>query len=291
MKAGYVAVIGKTNAGKSSLINKLLGFKLNIVSSKVQTTRVNVLAVLTEEDNQIVFIDTPGIHKSKNILDKFMNKSYRSASEGADIIIYLIDGSKNFTEEEVSNIEKIANKFQNVVIVVTKIDLAKKELLAENLLKLNNITSLAIIPISSKTGENVNVLKDFIIEKLPIREFIFKEDEITNKSINFFCSEIVREKVLNFINQEIPHGVFCEVVLFKEEKNITKISIDIICEKESHKAIIIGKRGETLKRIGSSSRIDIEKLLDKKVMLNLFVKVEKDWRNKQNFISTNLYSC
>ena len=290
MKSGYVAVIGRTNAGKSTLINKLLGFKLNIVSHKVQTTRVNVLGVLTEGENQIVFIDTPGIHRAKNVLDKFMNKSFRSASEGADVVVYLIDGSKLFLDEEINNIKNIIEKFEKVIIAVSKIDLAQKDVLAKNLVSLNELSPLEIVPISSKSGENVNVLKQQIIKHLPEREFIFSSDEITDKPVKFFCAEIVREKVLNFTNQEIPHGTFCEVVSFKEEKNIVKISVDIICEKDSHKAIIIGKGGECLKRIGTSSRIEIEKMLEKKVMLNLFVKVEKDWRNKQNFISANVYN-
>lgn len=290
MKAGYVAIVGRTNAGKSTLINKFLGVKLNIVSAKQQTTRNNVLGVLTENGSQIVFIDTPGIHKSQNALDKFMNKSVRSASEGADVVVYLIDGKKPVSDEEIDNIKKIKEKNENLIVAVSKIDLIQKEKLTENLVKLNETRASEIVPISSLKKQNLDVLKKAIVSILPEGDFIFPEDEITDKSTNFLCAEIVREKVLNFTNQEIPHGVMCEVVSFKEKTSIIEISIDIICEKDSHKSIIIGKGGSSLKRIGASARIDMEKLLDKKVMLNLYVKVEKDWRNKQNFLIANGYN-
>lgn len=286
MKAGYVAVIGKTNAGKSTLINELLGVKLNIVSHKKQTTRNNVLGVLTEKNFQIVFIDTPGIHKSQNQLDKAMNKSVRSAKDGADVVVYLFDGSKPFSEEEIASIESLSLS-TNLIVGVSKIDLTTPEKLAENLVKLNKVNAKAIVPFSSKKRKNLNLLKEEIVAFLPEGEMIFAEDEITDRSTKFFCGEIVREKILNFTNQEIPHGVFCDVVSFEENERKVEILIDIICEKESHKSIIIGKGGETLKRIGTSARIDIEKFLGKKVMLKLFVKVEKDWRNKQAFISSN----
>ena len=290
MKAGYVAVVGRTNAGKSTLINKFLGLKLNIVSSKQQTTRNNVLGVLTENGYQIVFVDTPGIHKSKNALDKYMNKNVRSASEGADVVVYLIDGRKLISDEEFDNIKKLKEKNENLIIAVSKIDLVSKEKLAENLVKLNEINANEIVPISSLKKQNLDVLKNAIVSLLPSGDYIFPEDEITDKSTNFLCAEIVREKVLNYTNQEIPHGVMCEVVSFKEKHNLVEISVDIICEKDSHKSIIIGKGGSSLKRIGASARIDMEKLLDKKVMLNLYVKVEKDWRNKQNFLTANGYN-
>lgn len=288
-KSGYVAVVGRTNAGKSTLINKLLGFKLNIVSHKQQTTRNNVVGVLTEGESQIVFVDTPGIHKSQNQLDKFMNKSVRSASEGSDVVVYLIDGSKSFTDEEIANILALSKKTNKLIIAVNKIDLVQKDKLANNLAKLNEIDVEEIVPISAKSGKNLECLKKSITSRLPLNDFIYEEDEITNKPTKFFCAEIIREKVLNFTNQEIPHGVMCEIVEFNEKEDIVEILADIICEREGHKSIIIGKRGEALKRIGTSARIDIEKFLNKKVMLRLFVKVEKDWRNKQNFLKLKGY--
>ena len=290
MKTGYVAVVGKTNAGKSTLINKLLKFKLNIVSNKKQTTRNNILGILTEGENQLIFIDTPGIHKSQNQLDKFMNKSVRSASEGADVVVYLIDATKEIKEDEIESIKSLKNKVENLILGVNKIDFVQKEKLAEILVKLNETGANEIVPISAKNGKNVDELKNEIIKLLPEGEFVFGEDEITDKSTKFLCSEIVREKVLNFTNQEIPHGVFCDVVSFEETQKLVEILVDIICEKDSHKSIIIGKGGQALKRIGTSARIDIEKLLGKKVMIKLYVKVEKDWRNKQNFLISSGYN-
>jgi GTP-binding protein Era len=288
MKAGYVAVIGKTNVGKSTLINSLIGQKINIVSPKQQTTRNNILGILTKKNTQFVFIDTPGIHKSKTTLDKFMNKNIKSASEGADVILYLIDGSKKFDYEEIEYIKNLTEKEIPVVIAVNKIDISNKEKLMNEMLKLNEL-NCEIVPISAEKNKNIEELKKVISKKLPdVDALIFPEDEITDKSVAFLCSEIVREKVLRFTNQEIPHGVMCQIVSFKEQEKMVEIEIDIICEKSSHKGIIIGKNGESLKRIGTSSRIDIEKLLDKKVMLKLFVKVVDDWRNDSKIFINNI---
>lgn len=285
MRAGYIAVIGKTNVGKSTLINKIIGEKINIVSPKKQTTRNNILGILTEKDSQMVFIDTPGIHKSQNQLDKIMNRNVRTASEGADVIVYLIDGSKRFDEEDLSYIRSLIEKDASVIVAVNKIDLSNKEKLMLEMMKLNDLKNCEIVPISAEKGKNIDTLKNEIIKKLPeVENLIFPEDEITDKSISFICSELIREKVLRFTNQEIPHGVACIINKFNEGEKLVEIQADIICEKDSHKAIIIGKNGEALKRVGASARIDMENFLRKKVMLKLFVKVENDWRNKPNFL-------
>jgi GTP-binding protein Era len=283
-KAGYIAVIGNTNSGKSTLINSLIGQKINIVSPKQQTTRKNVLGILTEDENQFVFIDTPGIHKTQNFFDKSMNRSIREASEGADVVVYLIDGSKKINEQEIEYIRNLTDKGANVVVAVNKIDIANKEKLMLEILKLNQLKNCEIVPISAEKKKNLDELKKIISANLPeVESFSFQQDEITDKSISFLCAEIVREKVLRYTNQEIPHGVACEIISFKEDEKLVRIDIDIICEKDSHKGIIIGKSGESLKRIGASARIDIEKLLDKKVMLKLFVKVVADWKTDPKF--------
>lgn len=284
MKAGYVAIIGRTNAGKSTLINNLVGQKINIVSPKQQTTRNNILGILTEKDVQFIFVDTPGIHKSKNTLDKFMNKYIKSASEGADVIIYLIDGSKKIGDDEIEYIRNMSKKDLPVIVVVNKMDIANKEKLMSEMFKLNELENCEIIPISAEKGKNISELKKLISKNLPeVESFPFPDDEITDKSVAFICSEIIREKVLLFTNQEIPHGVKSEIKSFKEKDKLVEIEADIICEKDSHKGIIIGKNAESLKRIGTSSRIDMEKLLGKKVMLKLFVKVVPNWRNDSKF--------
>lgn len=283
-RAGYVAILGRTNVGKSTLINLLIRQKINIVTPKQQTTRTSILGILTEDNNQFIFIDTPGIHKSKNVLDKIMNKHIKLASESADIVVYLIDGTKEISTEEIIYLERLVEK-SFVIIAINKIDIANKEKMILEAFKLNNLKNCEIVPISAEKDKNIDKLKQIIIEKLPkVDSFPFEKDDITDKSVSFLCSEIVREKVLLFTNQEIPHGVMCEVVVFKEEEKLVKIDVDIICEKDSHKGIIIGKNGQSLKRIGASARIDMEKLLDKKVMLKLFVKVVADWRNKIKYI-------
>lgn len=290
MKAGYVAVIGRTNAGKSTLINQIIGEKINIVSPKQQTTRTNILGILTGDDHQLVFIDTPGIHKSINQFDKYMNKNVKVASESADVIVYIIDGTKKFENEEIEYLKNLIEKGMPVILAVNKIDISSRERLMFEMLKLNNLENCEIVPISAEKNKNIDTLKNEIIKKLPeVETLIFPKDDITDKSISFLCSEMIREKVLRYTNQEIPHGVMCIIKSFKEGQNLVEIEADIVCERDSHKGIIIGKGGSSLKRIGASARIDMEKLIGKKAMLKLFVLVENDWRNKPQFFGVNGY--
>lgn len=267
-KLGYVAIIGKPNAGKSSLINALIKEKVAIISSKPQTTRDNILGILTSEEYQIIFVDTPGIHHSKNSLDRAMMKNVRSAVSGVDLILYLLDGTKMPDEEEKEYIEHLETP---VIIVRTKIDLPKQKEFDSD------------IQISSLTGENLDKLLKMVLDKLPEQKekrYIFEPDYYTDKSVKFIISEEIREKALNLLHQEVPHGIAVEIIRFLERDNIVEIDADIICEQERHKGMIIGKGGSTLKEIGSLTRKFAEDLLGKKVMLKLFVRVEKDWRNK-----------
>ncbi len=267
-KLGYVAIIGKPNAGKSSLINALIKEKVAIISSKPQTTRDNILGILTSEEYQIIFVDTPGIHHSKNSLDRAMMKNVRSAVSGVDLILYLLDGTKMPDEEEKEYIEHLETP---VIIVRTKIDLPKQKEFDSD------------IQISSLTGENLDKLLKMVLDKLPEQKekrYIFEPDYYTDKSVKFIISEEIREKALNLLHQEVPHGIAVEIIRFLEKDNIVEIDADIICEQERHKGMIIGKGGSMLKEIGSLTRKFAEDLLGKKVMLKLFVRVEKDWRNK-----------
>lgn len=267
-KLGYVAIIGKPNAGKSSLINALIKEKVAIISSKPQTTRDNILGILTSEEYQIIFVDTPGIHHSKNSLDRAMMKNVRSAVSGVDLILYLLDGTKMPDEEEKEYIEHLETP---VIIVRTKIDLPKQKEFDSD------------IQISSLTGENLDKLLKMVLDKLPEQKekrYIFESDYYTDKSVKFIISEEIREKALNLLHQEVPHGIAVEIIRFLEKDNIVEIDADIICEQERHKGMIIGKGGSMLKEIGSLTRKFAEDILGKKVMLKLFVRVEKDWRNK-----------
>lgn len=267
-KAGYVAVVGLPNAGKSSLVNALVKEKVAIVSSKPQTTRDNIMGIISTDNYQIVLVDTPGVHHSKNALDKAMMKNVRSAVNGVDLILYLIDGTTMPSKEEK---EYIAHLEVPTKVIKTKIDL-------KNLKDFD-----CDLAISTKTGENLDKLKNMILNYLPSYEnkhYIFQPDYYTDKSIKFLIAEEIREKALEILHQEIPHGIALEITRFVEDKNLVHIDADLICENERHKGIIIGKNGQTLKKIGAQARASAEELLSKKVMLNIFVRVEKDWRSK-----------
>ena len=287
MKCGYVAVLGQSNAGKSSLVNFLVGEEVAIVSHRRQTTRNSILGikngVFLGEDNiesnhkkeakkgeayQIVFVDTPGIHHSKNNLDKFMMKNVRSAIAGADVVLYLYDGSKVMDEEENEYIENLRGKIENLILVQTKSD--KKQV----------VHDFDAICVSVVNGQNMQTLERKIVELLPEGQAIYDEDLYTDKSISFLISEKVRGLLLENFDKEIPHGVAIVITSFEEDDAQVKIDAEIVCEREQHKGIIIGKGGVNLKKIGALTREYAENLLGKKCVLKLFVKVDKDWRNK-----------
>lgn len=291
-KSGYVSIIGKTNAGKSTLLNKLIGQKVSIVSPKKQTTRENILGILTKDNYQIIFVDTPGIHKSKNALDKAMNKEVRAASEGVDAIIYMIDITKKIDDEEINYLKKLIDKNSEInektqkkslltpiFIVLSKIDATSMEKSYSEVQKLNQLDFVEILPISTFKNKNLDLLLNKIIEVLPeVEYFNYEEDEITDKSVKFLVSEIIREKTLYLLDEEIPHGIAVVITTFDEENG--EICADIVCERESHKRIIVGHNGEMIKKIGMNARKEIEYFLDRKINLKLFVRVEKDWRAK-----------
>ena len=274
---GYVGIVGRANAGKSTLLNSLIGEKVAIVSNKPQTTRNNILGIRTEGKSQIIFVDTPGIHHSKNKLDRYMMKNVRNALAGVDLILYLVDSSKGIDQEERDYIEKLKSEACQILVVLTKNDKPCK----------NDIKG--DYSISSITGTNLDILLKAIIEKLPKsnkKNFIFDEDLYTDKSVKFLVAEYIRESALKRLNKEIPHGIAVDITRFDERDDVAIIEGDVICERDSHKGIIIGRGGQTLKKIGEDARKQAEDLLQKKVMLKLFVKVEKDWRDKQNQLTT-----
>ncbi len=275
-KFAYVGIIGRANAGKSTLLNTLIGAKIAITSSKPQTTRNNIFGIYTTEKEQLVFVDTPGIHRSANHLDKHMMKNVRSALEGVDVVLYLVDGAIPTDDEEKQYIEKLKNEDKNLIVVRTKSD--KK--------KVSDVES--DIEISVNDIDSVKKLMSKILERVEATEeknFLFGDDEITDKSVRFIVAEYIREATLKNLGDEIPHGIAVDITQFKERTTIVSISADIVCERQTHKGMIIGKGGAKLKKIGAQARQDAEKLLDKKVFLELFVKVEEDWRNKPNKFS------
>lgn len=287
-KSGFVAIFGKPNAGKSTLINALLNFRLSIVNRKVQTTRDRILGILTEENYQIVFIDTPGILEPKYELQQFMLTEIKTSLEEADVVIHIIDAASiNFDE-----LKKVDEDYKHLlsgkkrIIVLNKIDLINKDNLLPVIEKLSNEFNFdEIVPVSALDGLNIEELKQIILKYLPEGEFFYDKDTLTNKPEKFFVSEIIREQILNLYHEEIPYSVMVDIADFKErENNLIYINAEIVLERESQKIIVIGKRGEGLKKLGERSRKEIENFLGKRVYLDLFVKVRKDWRNNKKYI-------
>ncbi len=287
MKTGFVTIIGKANAGKSTLINALVGEKVAIVSPKPQTTRNKILGILNIPDYQIVFVDTPGIHKSKNKLDDYMAKNISDAKKSVDLIIIVIDGSKRIRQDDVDFVKKYDNMNTNAILVISKIDDSSFDKLYPQLLPFNELKFIKeIIPLSVFKNKNLDVLLDKIKSYIPEGERMFDEDLYTDKSVKFLISELIREKILWLLHDEIPHGTAIDIISYKEKSRLVNISADIICEKQSHKQIIIGKNGSMIKNIGTKAREEIENLLGKKVMLELFVKVREDWREDNNYVNS-----
>lgn len=267
MKCGYVAVLGRPNAGKSSLINRIVGEEVAIVTKRQQTTRNNILGIANGENFQIIFIDTPGIHHSKNKLDKFMMKNVRSALSIADVVVYLIDASREVDEEEQDYIKMLGEKAEKLIVVLNKVD---KKLVA-------NVN--ADIKISVLENLNIDKLIEKIVEYLPENDRIYGEDEYTDKSINFLVCEHIRGILLSKLDNEIPHGIAVVVEKMSEREDKVSMDISIIAEKERHKGIIIGKNGALIKEVGISARKCAEELFGKQVVLHLFVKVDENWRD------------
>lgn len=287
VKFGYVSIIGRPNAGKSTLLNSFVGQKVSIISSKPQTTRNNILGIANGDNYQIVFVDTPGIHAAKNGLDKFMMKSVRTATSDVDMIVYVLDSTKTTKEDEFEYIKNLKEKTGKLIVAVNKTDRSGFEKVYPLLDKLTRLGVCdEIVPISALSGNNVDVLKDVIIKNLPEYEdesvYHFDKDDYTDKSIKFLISEIVREKTLILLSEEIPHGIAVVVSQYEDKGNLLEVEVEIYCERESHKSIIIGKHGEMSKQIGSLAREEIEKLVGKKVLLKIWVRVKKGWKDVQN---------
>ncbi len=282
-KSGFVTIIGKANVGKSTLLNALVGEQVAIVSWRPQTTRDKIIGIMNGDNYQAVFVDTPGIHKAKNELSKFMMKNVESALDGVDIVIYVLNGEKSIDENDIKIINQYAASSTPFIVVINKMDVADREKVLGMIDKLKDIEGIdSIVPISAMKGKKLDILKERIEANLKEGVQFYPEDMITDKSVRFMVAEIIREKAMKFLGEEVPYGVAVSINLFKErDDSLIDIDADIICEKSAHKPIIIGKGGAMLKKIGSSARVDIEKLLDCKVFLNLWVRVKADWRDSE----------
>lgn len=279
-KSGFITVVGLPNVGKSTIINRLVGQKIAIISEKPQTTRNKIIAIRTTDKYQMIFVDTPGIHTPRNKLGEFMVETASGSINDADIAIFVTCAGCEVTEKEKEIISKIKASALPAILVINKIDIVKKEKLPRQIAELNGFYNFtATIPLSAKTGDGMDIcLKEIenIMEEGP--QF-YPSDMVTDMQQRVYCAEIIREKLLKNLEKEVPHGVAVEVISYKEDKKLVKISANIYCEKESHKGIIIGKGGEMLKSIGAAAREDIEEAGRKKVFLQLWVKVKDDWRN------------
>ena len=287
MKAGTVAVIGKANAGKSTLVNCMVGEKVAIVSPKPQTTRDRILGVLNEPGLQIAFLDTPGIYRSKTVLSERMMKTAESSAKDVDLILYVHDGHKGVTDADISLMRRYLALGEPMLIAYTKTDIMPAENIPADAQKLFEAgISCTVVPVSARRGKNISKLKDAIAELLPEGEPLFPEDVLSDKSEKFMVGEIMREGILLRYDKEIPHGVAVLVNTFKkrEDAEIYDIDLDIICEKPNHKAILIGKQGSALKETLSGARREMEKFLCCKVFLTAYVKVKDDWRDKANLL-------
>ncbi len=286
MKSGYVAVIGRANAGKSTLINVLVGEKVAIVSPKPQTTRDRILGVLTEDEGQIVFVDTPGIYRARNALTDMMMKTTETSAKEVDLLLFVHDGHAGVTDEDLALMKKYSALGIPTLIAYTKIDIMPNEKIPDDVKTLfEGGVSADVYPVSARKGKNLRKLKQAIYERLPEGDKIFTQEIVSDRSEKFMISEIMREKILLKYDQEIPHGVAIVINEFKRNDNgVYEVNLDIVCEKPNHKAILIGKQGKALKEVSSFARQDMEKFLEGKVFLTTYVRVKENWRDRQNYM-------
>jgi GTP-binding protein Era len=285
-KTCFIAIVGKPNVGKSTVLNQILGEKVAIVSAKPQTTRNRIIGILTEGDDQIVFLDTPGIFSPRNALGEYMVKTAGSSIQDADAVILMADVQKTCGTVEENIIADAKRADIPVILALNKVDTVTPEIVAERLAEYSAKHDFqAYVPLCAKNGKNVDALLEECRAFLQEGEWYYPEDMSTDQPVRQMAAEIIREKVLRTLDKEIPHGVAVVIEEFKEEGTLTRIRAEIFCEKESHKGIIVGKGGEGLKRIGSYARADLEKLLDTKVYLNLWVKVKENWRESARTVT------
>lgn len=279
-KAGFAALIGRPNVGKSTLMNRLIGQKIAITSNKPQTTRNRIQTVYTSEDGQIVFLDTPGIHKAKNRLGDYMVTIAKRALSEVDVVLWLVEASAFVGPGDKHIAEQLKSLKTPLILVINKSDTVKRDELLQIITVYKDLCDFAeVIPVSALKGDNTDTLIDLIMRYLPYGEPFYDEDTVTDQPERQIVAELVREKALKCLDDEIPHGIAVTIESMKYRKKIVDIEATIICERESHKGMVIGKQGAMLKKIGSAARYEIERLLEMQVNLKLWVKVKKDWRD------------
>ena len=287
-KTAFIAIVGRPNVGKSSILNKLLGQKIAIVSDKPQTTRTRIMGVLTIDETQLVFTDTPGFHRPKTKLGEKMVKAVSDSISGVDLCLFVIESEGDLRETELELIEKFKQQKMPVVLAINKIDtLEDKTVLMKRIMDMTQLYDFeAIVPVSAVKNDGLDALTDELIKQAIPSEHFFPEDTLTDQPERVIVSEIVREKMLRLLDKEIPHGVAVSVEKMRErsDKDLIDVETTIYCERESHKGIIIGKKGATLKRISTYARQDMEKFFGCQINLQCWVKVKDDWRNREGLI-------
>ncbi len=286
-RAGFVSIAGRPNAGKSTLLNALVGEKVAITAHQAQTTRTSIQGVLTTPDAQVVFIDTPGIHKSDNLFNKRMMDTVRGALQDRDLVIYVADATRHVTEEDEHALSALSKTGQTV-LALNKIDkVPDKRLLLPVLERYNQLFPFSeAFPIAARKGEGLDALKQCIVKHLPEGPAIFPDDYLTDQPARFMAAEIVRESILGNLRDEVPHATAILVDTWEEKPKLVKIAATIYVERTGQKAILIGAQGQMLKKIGTSARQELEKLLERKVFLSLFVKVKPNWREDPSFLNS-----
>lgn len=285
-RSGFVAIVGRPNTGKSTLLNKITGEKLAIVSNKPQTTRNAILTIKTTDDYQMIFVDTPGVHRPKTRLGSYMNRVVTDTITDVDAALLVCDARKKVGEVEKNLIEKLASRAIPTVLVLNKVDLVDKESLLPQIADYAALHDFfAVLPLCA-LRDSASPVIDEVLKLLPEGPLYYPEEQMTDRTERQIAAEIIREKLLRLFDKEVPHGTAVEIESFADEEDMLRIEAAIYCEKNSHKAIIIGKGGEALKRVGSFSRADMERFFGKKVYLKLWVKVRADWRNRESDLKT-----
>ena len=289
-RSGFVAILGRPNVGKSSIMNRFVGEKVAIVSNKAQTTRSRILGVSTMDNAQIVFVDTPGLHKPRTKLGEFMMKAASDARDGVDAVMAVVDAER-IGKSDIEILKDVASMKCPRFLVINKTDLVKPEDLMPKLAEIDASAFDQVVSVSAKTGRNMDVLLRLLIEALPEGPKYFPDDMITDQPERVLCAEIIREKALRHLRDEIPHGVGVEMLSIKKlSDELTEIHANVYCERAAHKSIIIGKQGAMLGLIGREARSDIERMMGTRIMLKLWVKVREDWRNRAGDLVTLGYT-
>ena len=287
MRSGTVSIVGRPNVGKSTLLNKILNKKIAIISNKSGTTRNLLLGVYNDDDSQIVFVDTPGIHKPVNTLGTVLNKKAYLMTSGVDVVLFVVDISKGFGKGDSFILERLKNENAKVILLLNKIDNIKPDELIKRIDEVKELYDfLEIIPVSAIKGINVNDLVKTLKKYLPNDFKYYDDNYVTNQPKGMLITESVREKILQLTNEEIPHTVTCVLETYEEKKDLISLGVVIIIDRENVKKIIIGKNGSMLKKIGTEARLDLEEYFNKKVFLSLYVKVIKNWRDKEALIKS-----